>query len=159
MRPKLRLCLEGQPGDRKVEADPDTEIDAKTVEDLRARRGAMPAHGSAKRVLYRSELTFVGEDRFSYRVMDYLGRRKVHTIKIMVRPREPRLISALGSGHHASEAPCCPSRVGKERRESRTAATSRPARYSPLLTLPAASRGMREAGLHASALTKRHYFK
>jgi hypothetical protein len=33
----LRLCLDDQPGDRNVEADPDTGIDAKTVQDLRAR--------------------------------------------------------------------------------------------------------------------------
>jgi hypothetical protein len=33
---QLRVCLEGQPDDRKVEADPDTGIDAKTVKDLRA---------------------------------------------------------------------------------------------------------------------------
>jgi hypothetical protein len=33
---QLRVCLEGQPDDRKVEADPDTGINAKTVKDLRA---------------------------------------------------------------------------------------------------------------------------
>jgi hypothetical protein len=33
---QLRVCLEGQPDDRKVEADPNTGIDAKTVKDLRA---------------------------------------------------------------------------------------------------------------------------
>jgi hypothetical protein len=33
---QLRVCLEDQPDDRKVEADPDTRINAKTVKDLRA---------------------------------------------------------------------------------------------------------------------------
>jgi hypothetical protein len=33
---QLRVCLEGQPDDRKVEADPDTGINAETVKDLRA---------------------------------------------------------------------------------------------------------------------------
>jgi hypothetical protein len=32
------------------------------------------------------ELTFAGEDEFSYRVIDYLGRKKVHTIKLRLAP-------------------------------------------------------------------------
>ena len=38
----VRRCLEFQPADRKVQADPDTGVTEKTVRELRARRTRPP---------------------------------------------------------------------------------------------------------------------
>ncbi len=46
-----------------------------------------PIEATANRVVYRPSLTFSGEDHFSYRTTDYLGRVKLHVIRITVRPR------------------------------------------------------------------------
>jgi hypothetical protein len=39
---------------------------------------------TAKRVTYRPNVSFTGEDRFSYRTTDGLGRVKLHTITVTV---------------------------------------------------------------------------
>jgi len=49
-----------------------------------------PIEATARRVVYRPELTFSGTDRFSYRTTDYLGRVKLHAITILVKPRGKR---------------------------------------------------------------------
>lgn len=47
----------------------------------------LPIEATARRVVYRPSLTFSGQDQFSYRTTDYLGRVKLHVIRIAVRPR------------------------------------------------------------------------